>query len=485
MNLSNLQKNKHLLSRAGFGLKPEHIGKLSTLNTANLYEEIEKKGSTKPVYIEIADNSVKGLLMGFAAVGDMMKDEAKLTQEQKKEIAKKSIDELKNLNLAWLEEMVYSEAQLLEKLSLFWHGHFACRNLNVYYQQLLLQEIRTHAFGSFKDLLKAVSKSAAMIFFLNNLQNKKDHPNENFAREVMELFTLGRGHYTEHDVKEAARAFTGWSTTIGGEYIFRPYLHDNGEKEFLGHSGKFKGDDILDILLEQKQTAIFITQKIYRFFVNSNPDDEKVQWLAERFYTNDYNIKLLMRDLFTSEWFYDEKNIACMIKSPVELIAGMRRMLQINFTEDAPQLFIQKILGQQLFYPQNVAGWPGGTNWIDSSSLMFRMRLPQLLKSNEAISIDPKSDDDVQMGKSNSSDKGLASKPGFQLRATINWTNYLKQFDNKKLDDVYYTIEATLLQTMPGSISRKTVESAEYDSVENYIKNLTIAFMSTPEFQLC
>lgn len=156
-------------------------------------------------------------------------------------------------------------------------------------------------------MLKEISKSAAMLNFLNNQQNKKDHPNENFAREVMELFTLGRGNYTEHDVKEAARAFTGWSSNVKGEYVFRRFQHDFGSKTVLGKTGNFDGGEVLDILLDQKATAKYITRKIYKFFVNEQIDEAKVEWLADRFHKNDYEITPLLEDIFTSDWFYEEK----------------------------------------------------------------------------------------------------------------------------------------------------------------------------------
>src|SRR5450432_1595431 len=164
------------------------------------------------------------------------------------------------------------------------------------YQQRLLDITRTHALGNFGDLLKEVSKSASMINFLNNNQNRKDHPNENFAREVMELFTLGRGHYTETDVKQAARAFTGWGASFNGDFIFRQRQHDDERKTFLGNTGNFNGDDILKIILEQKQTARFITHKIYKYFVNNDIDPDRIEWLANRFYQHNYDIEKLMTD---------------------------------------------------------------------------------------------------------------------------------------------------------------------------------------------
>ena len=184
----------------------------------------------------------------------------------------------------------------------------------------------------------------------------------------MELFTLGRGNYTENDIKEAARAFTGWSSEFKGEFVFRRFQHDYGEKTVLGKTGNFDGDDVLDIFLSQKQTAKFITQKIYKFFVNDNVDEEKVNWLADRFYQSNYDISKLMEDIFTSDWFYDEKNIGSKIKSPIELMAGIQRMLPMKLENEEALTFLQRALGQILFYPPNVAGWPGGKTWIDSST---------------------------------------------------------------------------------------------------------------------
>ena len=282
------------------------------------------------------------------------------SSDSRRNFQQQSKQAIKSLNLLWLDEMVHSKAQLREKMAFFWHGHFASRNLNIFYQQLMLDTIRQDALGSFRDLLHGVSKSAAMLFFLNAQQNRKGRPNENFAREVMELFTLGRGHYTEADVKEAARAFTGWGANLEGEFQFKQMQHDTGVKTVLGKTGNLTGEDVLDILLAQKRTAQFITEKIYRFFVNEKTDKAKVDWLAGRFFSNDYSIAKLMEDIFTADWFYDAKNIGAIIKSPIELFAGIRRMLPMEIENNEAQLLVQKLMGQTLFYPPNVAGWPGG-----------------------------------------------------------------------------------------------------------------------------
>ena len=195
----------------------------------------------------------------------------------------------------------------------------------------------------------------------------------------MELFTMGRGNYSENDIKEAARAFTGWGFDVHGEFIKRPFQHDSGNKKFLGKTGNFNGDDVINILLEQKQTARFITEKIYRFFVNEETDSNKVDMLADGFYQSGYSIHILLENIFSSDWFYDKKNVGNKIKSPIELLVGIRRLLPMEFENEEAQLLIQRVLGQLLFYPPNVAGWPGGKNWIDSSSLMFRLNIPYVL----------------------------------------------------------------------------------------------------------
>jgi uncharacterized protein (DUF1800 family) len=305
MPLTNQLKNQHLLWRAGFGPAVEQLEDLDQYSPKEIYQALVKASSKKPDYINVADNYLQGLMMGIDQVGRVQQKD--LTPEEKKKARQKSREGVRNLNLYWLSEMVNSGAQLREKMAFFWHGHFACRNLNVFYQQGLLDIIRRNALGNFGTLLKEVSRSAAMLFFLNNQQNRKDHPNENFAREVMELFTLGRGHYTEQDIKEAARAFTGWAATAKGEFIFRRGQHDYGEKTVLGQTGNFDGDDILDILLKQKQTARFITKKIYQFFVNDQLDEQKAEWLTDRFYKSQYDISRLMEDIFTSDWFMMRK----------------------------------------------------------------------------------------------------------------------------------------------------------------------------------
>jgi uncharacterized protein (DUF1800 family) len=391
------------------------------------------------------------------------------------------------LNLNWLKLYVNTDAQLREKLAFFWHGHFACRNLNIFYQQGLLDVIRRNALGSFQTMLHEVSKSAAMLNFLNNQQNRKGHPNENFAREVMELFTLGRGNYSENDIKEAARAFTGWTANVKGDFVFRRFQHDDGTKTVLGRTGKFGGEEVLDILLSQKQTATYITTKFYKFFVNENVDQQKVDWLADRFYKSKYDISQLAEDVFTSDWFYDVKNIGSRIKSPIELLAGIQRMLPMELENEEALTFLQRALGQVLFYPPNVAGWPGGRTWIDSSTLMLRMRIPQLINDVDELNVQAKDDDDQMMGRKNTEDgmKGSGLPKRSMIKADIDWDIYTKHFASIPREQLLNVIAGNLLQTnmaVSGPVIQQFVDGS---GKENFIRSATLQIMSTPEYQLC
>ena len=471
--------------RAGFGPSVEQLNDLSAATPNQFYRALQKASVKKPEYIDVADDFLKGLFMGMEEIGRQQVKER--TEEDRKKIQQKQREGVRSLNLNWLNLFVNTDAQLREKMAFFWHGHFACRNLNVFFQQGLLNVIRRNALGSFRELLHEVSKTAAMLNFLNNQQNKKDHPNENFAREVMELFTLGRGNYSENDIKEAARAFTGWSATIKGEFIFRRGQHDYGNKTVLGKKGDFDGDNVLDILLDQKQTAQYISQKIYKFFVNNNVDAEKVDWLADRFYKSNYDISKLMEDIFTGDWFYDEKNIGTKIKSPVELIAGMQRMLPMQVDNEFAFLFLQRALGQILFYPPNVAGWPGGKTWIDSSSLLLRMRIPQLINDADELNIKTKDDDDQMMGRKTDDEtekiKGFAKRS--IIKASIDWKEYMKYFEKIQKEQLIDSISKNLLQTK-NNVSDELIKLySDAGSKENFIKSATLQVMSTPEYQLC
>lgn len=466
-------KIKHLYNRAGFGLSVNDWQTKS--NWKKALDDLFKPSLT---YRTLQTISLAEVEATKAKMKTLPKEDAK----DLKQLLKQNVLELNNL---WLQEMINSEAQLQEKMALFWHGHFACRSANPYFDQQYLDIIRENALGNFSAMLREISKTPAMLQFLNNQQNKKDHPNENFAREVMELFTLGRGNYTEQDVKEAARAFTGYAFDKTGEFKFRTQQHDFGTKTFLEKSGNFTGDDILQIILEKNECAYFITKKIYRFFVNDNLDETIIKQLAAHFYASNYDIKSLMKEIFSSDWFYEEKNIANKIKSPIELLVGMSRTISIVFEDEQSTIFIQRSLGQVLLNPPNVAGWPGGRSWIDSSSLLFRMRLPQVIYYDKELDFSPKDETPEQgimrMKMTDTFIKKLVQK---KLGAKSDWTNVLQYFS--KSTNLTDEISKRVLAKQPAASAIKCIQiNKDTSSLENEIKSVMIDVLSLPDYQLC
>ncbi|AZA82774.1 DUF1800 domain-containing protein [Chryseobacterium lactis] len=459
MMADSLVKNKHLLWRAGFGIGINQIDDLKNKNIKTLMNELFKQDSFTEVNYDTPDTDPTADYMNSNAPAEKKKEMQRINREQNNE-----------LNLNFLDKMVNSKEQMREKMAFFWHGHFASRVLNPKFNRQLLNTIRKNALGNFKDLLFEVSQSPAMLNFLNNQQNKKDHPNENFAREVMELFTMGRGNYTEKDVREGARAFTGWSYDKEGNFKERKNLHDEGTKTFLGKTGNFSGADVLNIILEQKSTSQFITTKIYKFFVNENVDKDIVDKLSTGFYNSGYDIKKLMTEIFSSSWFYDQKNIGNRIKSPVELMAGIMRVLPMHIQNPENLIVYQKLLGQMLLYPPNVSGWPNGKSWIDSSTLMLRLQVPQIWSGLRPLEYSPRQDDDIDMGMK--SRETALNKTFKNPNITIDWDRVDKIFTSKKCED--YLIQNSK------SLDMNTVNSFSDKSIKMTVINL----MSTPEYQL-
>ena len=470
------RKLQHLYLRSGFGMLPANLNALSRKSIESAVENLFQASAT-PVPLKVVDNNA------FAEARQNLKQQPGMdtlpVRKEVNQLFKESREHIKALNILWLNRMASGESSLREKMTLFWHGHFACQNGNAFFVQQQHNLLREKALGKFGDLLLSVSKDPAMLAFLNNRQNKKDKPNENFAREVMELFTLGRGNYSENDVKNAARAFTGWNFNPDGSFVLNTRQHDTGEKTFLGKTGNLEGEEVLQRILENKQTARFLTSKIYRYFVNDVPDEKIIATLADFYYKSDYDTGKLMRQIFTSDWFYDEKNIGTRIKSPVELLAGLQHTFNIRFTDPQGQLFVQKVLGQTLFYPPNVAGWKEGRNWIDSSSLLFRMQLPELLFNAAATTIKAKEDGDVNT-------EYLSKKNGNKLKVTADWTGLASGFDSTKDTELLKKLSDYLLQTPLSQTQLALIEAkADRSSHQALLHSYAVFLVSMPEYQLC
>ena len=461
--MTTQDKIKHLYWRAGFGqtIKEWKASENQTLSQSIDHLFAEAKSAKK--------------LSGEELYHLNLAEKKNLLPNQRKQLRQKSKELIAQQNANWIGRMTDSkESSLLEKMSLFWHGHFACISKvpKTAFQQLVT--IRQHALGNFRELVLAIAKDPSMIRFLNNQQNKKNSPNENFARELMELFTIGRGHYTEEDVKEAARAFTGWSSNLKGEFVFKERQHDFGQKKFMGQKGTFNGDDIINIILDQKQTAIFITTKVYRFFVNEKINTTHIQQLADVFYHSKYDIEKLMRTIFQSDWFYASENVGNKIKSPIEFIAGMMRQLNVKFKDPSKVIFIQKALGQILFNPPNVAGWPGGKSWIDNSTLMLRLNLINFLILASDMSFKVKEEFEAN-------NKNKIVK---RIEANVDIQPLVNSFKNRSFEEIFNGLHNYLLQATPRQQQDFFNGFVIKRNKEDYIKSMMIRLLSLPEYQM-
>jgi len=275
----------------------------------------------------------------------------------------------------WAQRILGTERPFEEKIALFWHGHFATSDDKVRDYRKMAGQIdlfRRKGSGNFRDLVLAVAQDPAMLVFLDAGENVKGSPNENFSREILELFTMGIGNYTEKDIREAARAFTGW-TNDSLEFVVKPELHDEGDKTFLGRTGNFDGVGIIDVIMAHESTAHFVTKKLYRYFVATDAPAERIEYLAGILRDNDYELKPLLKAMFVAQDFYAPHAYSSQIKSPVQLVLSTYRKLGVTELPGVPDFHAAtEALGQKLLYPPNVAGWEGGRSWITPATLVER-----------------------------------------------------------------------------------------------------------------
>lgn len=466
--VTNQIKLQHLLWRAGFGPTLASMPEESTKSTKSALKSLVKASASFTPFHLVDENLLVNL------------DRKQMSPEEFRMMKKEAKDKIRDLNLVWLDGMANGKDVLRHKMMLFWHGHFACKSNNPYFTQQYLNTLQQHALGKFSDLLMAVSKCPAMLQFLNNQQNKKASPNENFAREVVELFTLGRGNYTEADIKNAARAFTGWGFNKQGEFVFRANQHDTDAKTFLGKTGSFTGEEVIQLIISKKETAQFVCGKVYRYFVNDKPDASRIKAMADRFYKSKYDITDLMEYVFSSDWFYDPQNIGSRIKSPIELITGLRRTFGLSFQDTSSLLFVQKMLGQMVLYPPNVAGWAEGKSWIDSSSLLFRMQLPDIIFKSSEILTNAKEDGDVET-------EHLSKRNSRTIMAEVNWAGLSQVFGSYQATALFDQLTAYLLQTSTSATNKTLIINRAKEATDNLAqtKIFTLSLSSLPEFQLC
>ncbi|MEP6607883.1 MAG: DUF1800 domain-containing protein [Burkholderiaceae bacterium] len=369
-----------LLTRAGFAPSDADVSTYAPLTQSAAVERLLGAARTTAVTAPPA-----WLDERFVAPRELrsMSDEARKLEIQKQ--VRMGLD----LRGWWLREMVATPSPLTERMTLFWHNHFVSAQPKVRYTQLMYRQnvlLRKHALGRFDELLHAVAKDPAMLIYLDSATNRRGAPNENFAREVMELFTLGEGQYTEDDIKQAARAFTGWSIDPdSGDYTFRPVFHDGGDKTIFGKTGSFDGDTVLDLLLAQPSSAEFVVRKLWREFVSPLPDEIRVKKIATQFRASGWTIAVPVRELLLQPELIARDEDNALVKSPAELVVGLVRQSGGELTQPVAAAVALAGMGQNLFSPPNVRGWPGGDAWINTQTLLARKQFIERSLSGKAI----------------------------------------------------------------------------------------------------
>ncbi len=442
----------HLYRRAGFGILPED---------ASLLEEKSREEVVRELFRQ--SRNISPLAIDLSPFDEFFERNPNATYKQFKPVFEKNKELRIPLNRAWMERICNPKEPLRERMTLFWANIFVCQDQVVPYAQQFNNTLRKHALGNFKDLVKAISREPAMIRYLNTNRNKKDHPNENFARELMELFTLGTGNYSEEDIKESARAFTGYSHFPNGTFRFLRRNHDFGIKEFFGFKGNLSGDDVINIITNEKQCAQYICSRIYRYFVNEEIDPLAIDQMVATFYPR-YEISDLMTFMLKSDWFYADGNRGNKLKSPMDLMSSIYKAVPFQFTGEKEHIFIQRLLGQVLFNPPNVAGWKGGKSWIDTNTILARLKLPSILFGKGRVPYNGIS--------------AMQNRPAFghKIKVAANWSYFDKHYGDLNAED----ITAALLSEENSSAI--TNLSQRLDGMER--QDFCIQLMSTPEFQL-
>ena len=449
---------QHLYNRIGFGISPKELSRLSKKTKKRIINELfSSSKTTTPLKVDISFLD-----------GKTYKD----LKKERKEFQKISRKKVKEFSTAWFDRLNNPKEILREKMTLFWANHFVCESRNILFVDSYNNMLRKNALGDFRTFTKKVSKEAAMLGYLNNKQNKKKSPNENFARELMELFTLGQDQYTEKDIKESARAFTGYNHKFRGEFNFREKHHDENEKTFLGKSGNFNGDDIIDIIIEKKQCARFISEKIYSYFVNENINKKHIDEMVSVFYI-DYDIENLMRFVLLSKWFYADENIGTKIKSPIEFLVGMNTIVPYKIEKTKQIFWVQKMLGQVLLNPPNVAGWKTGRNWIDSNTIVTRLRLPSVLLNNAEIAYSEKGDEETMI--TNFKKRKLSRRS--IIKVTADWKYFEENYKNNSNKELTYQVITSKINKGTAEMLARNEKLSKHDFV--------VQLMSLPEYQLC
>ena len=478
----------HLLSRAGFGATPDEIEQTrqkGLIAAVRDLVDVDADAANVPPPAWAHPRNIRAQRMEIKSAKDSGGDfKAKL-----REVRMMEGDEMIDLRRWWLDRMLHGPAPLLEKMTLFWHGHFATSIQKVrdaYWMWLQNDMLRRNALGNFAVLVKKVSRDPAMMIYLDLQQSRQEHPNENWARELMELFTVGIGNYSEQDIRESARAFTGYRIDFTTQqFRFAPFQQDHRPKTFMGRTGNLSGDDIIDVLVSKPACGQFIGRKLWRFFVEDEPSPAVVDSVSATIRKHNFEMRPILRDIFSSAEFYSERAMGNQIKSPVQYIVQTSKLVDAAAPPPLAAQNAMRQMGQILFAPPNVKGWDGGKQWISTSTLLFRYNFSNYLINGDAIlpanTRQPRQGADVGFGR--------AAQYAEQIkRDPIDAGKLVPSDVRAKPGDVVDLLARRLFQTRPVQKEidafTKFLESRGPNVTDANLRELIHLMMSTPQFQL-
>jgi len=478
----------HLLRRAGFGATPQTIQRFADMSPKEAVNRIVHYETgvdelKPPAWIDEPDADH---IFDLASLEALPENERKKAMREHRQLQS---SRLLGLQRWWLNRMRKTPNPLEEKLTLFWHGHFATsfeKVREVYALYLQNQTFRENASGNFKDLVTAVAQDPAMLYYLDNAISTKKAPNENFARELMELFTLGEGNYSEEDVKASARAFTGWSVERRRiRFLNRPFTHDSERKTFMTFTGNLDGHDVINEILEHPVCPQFISEKIWRFFAYEDMPAGMGEQLGEVFYDADFELKPLLETIFMSREFYSWEAAHAQIKSPVQWLVGSAIALEGELPAAEDCMMIMRTLGQELFMPPNVKGWDGGPSWITAASLMQRYNLAgYLVKGEQAMTGKP-------MNKEMIEEDDEAYNVRTPMPSIANLDRLLPKSERDTLDGALKDLEWRLFQNKLNKQEEFAMKFYMTTLImpsrwsDEELQNILHVMMSTPYYQVC
>ncbi|HEV2094906.1 MAG TPA: DUF1800 domain-containing protein [Chthoniobacterales bacterium] len=485
----NYETAAHLLSRAGFGGTPDEVEAARKEGlVGSVHRLVNQTGNaanlTAPAWAH--PENIQQKRMENRAAKQEGGGEAKNKMKQFRQMQG---EHLLDLRRWWLERMMTTPAPLLEKMTLFWHGHFATsaeKVQNGYWMWLQNDTLRSHALGNFVSLTKAISRDPAMMIYLDLQQSRKEHPNENWARELMELFTVGIGNYSEADIRESARAFTGYRVDMTNQQFWvAPRQHDDGTKTFMGKAGAWNGDDIIDMLMKQPACAEFIARKLWRFFAEDDPSAQIVAAVAARVRSHNYEMRPVLREMFSSAEFYAPGALRSQIKSPVQYLIQTTKLLTTQLPAAPVAQNAMRQMGQILFAPPNVKGWDGGKSWVSTSTLLFRYNFANYLINGDAMR--PAADPRRQKG----ADLGFRRGAVFAeipRRDPVDVSKIIPAELREKPNELVASLSRRLFGAAApekeGETFVRFLEERRADSNDQIVRELLHLMMSTPQFQL-